>query len=322
MRVAGIDCGTNSIRLLIAEARQDERGVQLGDVQRRMQIVRLGQGVDATGRFAEAALERTYAAVRDYAALIGEHQVEDTRFVATSATRDAANRDEFLHTVTELLGVRPEVISGEQEAALSFAGATGVLPPGDEGQERMVIDLGGGSTEFVIGSGATVRAAVSLDIGCVRLTERFLSSDVPSGQELAAAASFIDGQLEQLDALDFSALHDVVGVAGTITTLTAQALGLSSYDSRAIHGAGLDFATLDGACSAIIAMDRAQRAALGFMHPGRVDVIAAGALIVQRITRYLDGVTSGRVNRLNASEHDILDGIALSVAARRRDQQR
>ncbi|MCW4465068.1 Ppx/GppA family phosphatase [Glutamicibacter sp. MNS18] len=317
MRVGAIDCGTNSIRLLIAEVEPNGQGVQLRDVQRQMRIVRLGQGVDATGRFAQEALERTYAAVRDYAQLLAGNQVAATRFVATSATRDAENREEFLDTVTGLLGVRPEVISGQEEAQLSFAGATGVLQA-HPGTERLVIDLGGGSTEFVIGAGNTPRAAISIDMGCVRVTERFFTSGAPDAAMLQRAADFIDGQLQQLDELDFSALHDVVGVAGTITTLTAQALELSSYESAAIHAAELDFSKLRRACTQIIDMDRAQRAALGFMHPGRVDVIAAGALIVERITHYLQRVTEHRVNRLIASEQDILDGIALSVAAGQR----
>ena len=315
MRVAGIDCGTNSIRLLIAEAGDDARGLALQDIERRMQVVRLGQGVDATGQFAPEALQRTYRAVRDYAALIERHGVQATRFVATSATRDAANRDEFLDTVTELLGVRPEVISGDEEAQLSFAGATGVLEHSGAG-ERLVIDLGGGSTEFVLGRGREPRAATSLDMGCVRVTERFFAGDGPSQAALAEAAEFIDAQLRTLDAMDFSAVHDVVGVAGTITTLTAQALGLETYDSARIHGAGIGFEQMRRATGQILAMDREQRAGLGFMHPGRVDVIQAGALIVERITRYLARVTEGRANMIIASEHDILDGIAASVAAR------
>lgn len=317
MRVAAIDCGTNSIRLLISEVTHANRGVQLQDLERQMQIVRLGQGVDATGRFAIEALERTYTAVRDYAQLINNYQVKATRFVATSATRDAANRDEFIDTVTQILGVRPEVISGQEEAQLSFAGATGVLEPRPD-SARLVIDLGGGSTEFVVGTGNEPRQAISLDMGCVRVTERFFTGPNSDPATRQHAADFIDAELAQLDALDLSDLDDVVGVAGTITTLTAQALGLESYQSSAIHGAELQFTDLRRACEQIIAMDRSQRAALGFMHPGRVDVIAAGALIVERITHYLERVTEHRVNRLRASEHDILDGIALSVEAAQR----
>lgn len=314
MRVAGIDCGTNSIRLLIAEASQGADGVQLADVERRMQIVRLGQGVDATGRFAPEALERTYAAVRDYAALIEQHQVAHTRLVATSATRDVANREEFLDTIEQILSVRPEVISGQEEAALSFAGATGVLPA-DAAGERMVIDLGGGSTEFVIGAGRTPRTAVSLDMGCVRVTERFFSDGLGGLDARSQAADFIDDQLRVLESLDLSQLTGLVGVAGTITTLTAQALGLEHYDSQRIHGTQLDFCQMREATGAILGMNRAQRAALGFMHPGRVDVIQAGALIVERILSHVHRATSGRVERITASEHDILDGIAASVAA-------
>ncbi|WP_431711330.1 exopolyphosphatase [Glutamicibacter uratoxydans] len=318
MAVAGIDCGTNSIRLLIADVQNPGSGVRLVDRERRMQIVRLGQGVDATGQFAQAALERTYAAVREYAQLIEQHGVSATRFVATSATRDAANREEFLDTVTEILGVRPEVISGQEEAQLSFAGATGILPQ-ESGSERLVIDLGGGSTEFVVGSGNTPRQALSIDMGCVRITERFFAAGEPDSATLHRAADFIDSQLAQLDLLNLRQLRDVVGVAGTITTLAAQALGLSSYQSDVIHGTALSFEELRRACEVITTMSREHRAQLGFMHPGRVDVIAAGALIVQRITHYLERVTEREVNRLRVSEHDILDGIALSVAAAQRN---
>ncbi|WP_404289536.1 exopolyphosphatase [Glutamicibacter arilaitensis] len=305
MRVAGIDCGTNSIRLLIADAIIDADGVQLQDVVRTMRVVRLGQGVDATGGFAPEALERTFAAVREYKALCEEHGVQQIRFAATSAARDASNREVFLSTVTDILGVSPEVITGDEEASLSFTGAASVRSTKDG--KLLVIDLGGGSTEFVLGDGSGPLAATSLDIGCVRVTERFA--------ERADAIDFIDGTLANLTGrVDVSQVDTVIVVAGTFTTLTAQALKLSTYDSSAIHGAELSFADMRRATGEMLSYSREERAALGFMHPGRVDVIQAGALIVQRILGYLEEVSQNRPMTLIASEHDILDGIAASAA--------
>lgn len=309
-RVAGIDCGTNSIRLLIADI-DDGR---LGDVERLMKVVRLGQGVDATGRLADDALERTFAATEEYADLIRRHRAGAVRFVATSATRDAENRQVFVDGVRDRLGVEPEVISGDEEAALSFAGAASVLPE-DSPVPVLVVDLGGGSTEFVLGDRTGVRAARSVDIGCVRLTERHLHSDPPTEAEIAAAEADVDAGLDlamQTVPLDQTAV--LVGVAGSVTTITAHALRLEEYDPRAIHGAALSKDRVVEACSELLGMTRAERAALPYMHPGRVDVIGAGALVWRRVVERLASVTEGRVAGATASEHDILDGIALSVA--------
>lgn len=310
MRVAGIDCGTNSIRLLIADVQQDGNGARLVDVLRTMRVVRLGQGVDATGAFAPEALERTFAAAREYRALCDEHQVEAIRFVATSAARDVSNREVFAEEITKIIGVAPEVISGDEEASLSFNGAASVRA-GQPGR-GLVIDLGGGSTEFVLGDASGPVAAKSLDMGCVRVTERFEQQ----GLESPEAVAFMDSTLQSLDgAVDVSEVDAVILVAGTFTTLTAQALGLEKYESEKIHGAQLSFDQMGEATSAMLSYSREERAALGFMHPGRVDVIRAGAAIVQRILHYLESASGQRPMRLIASEHDILDGIAATAAA-------
>ncbi|WP_347039334.1 exopolyphosphatase [Glutamicibacter halophytocola] len=310
MRVAGIDCGTNSIRLLIADVQQDGNGARLVDVLRTMRVVRLGQGVDATGAFAPEALERTFAAAREYRALCDEHQVEAIRFVATSAARDVSNREVFAEEITKIIGVAPEVISGDEEASLSFNGAASVRA-GQPGRS-LVIDLGGGSTEFVLGDASGPVAAKSLDMGRVRVTERFEQQ----GLESPEAVAFMDSTLQSLDgAVDVSEVDAVILVAGTFTTLTAQALGLEKYESEKIHGAQLSFDQMGEATSAMLSYSREERAALGFMHPGRVDVIRAGAAIVQRILHYLESASGQRPMRLIASEHDILDGIAATAAA-------
>ncbi|MFJ2618764.1 exopolyphosphatase [Glutamicibacter sp. NPDC087344] len=274
-----------------------------------MRVVRLGQGVDATGAFAPEALERTFAAVREYKKLCDEHQVENIRFAATSAARDASNRELFTGKITSILGVEPEVISGEEEAQLSFTGAASVRA-GATGQV-LVIDLGGGSTEFVVGDERGPIAAKSLDLGCVRVTERFHLDGLRS----ASCLDFLDSTLQSLDSVvDVSQVDSVVMVAGTCTTLTAQALGLREYDSASIHGAQLSFAQMRQATASMLSYTREQRQALGFMHPGRVDVIQAGAVIVERILDYLERASAHRPMVLIASEHDILDGIAASAA--------
>ena len=313
MTLAGIDCGTNSIRLLIADA---DAGGRLRDVHREMRIVRLGQGVDETGRFAPEALERTRAALADYAALMNEHAVSRVRMVATSAARDAANRDEFFAMTAELLGtVVPgavaEVITGEEEAALSFRGAVGELDPA--GAPFVVVDLGGGSTEVVLGDPVDgVAAAYSADIGCVRLTERFLHSDPPTIVEVVRARELARLRLgAALDAVPVERARTWVGVAGTMTTLSALAQGLSEYDPVKIHLSRLGQTELVDVCERLIGMTRAQRAALGPMHPGRADVIGGGAIVVQELAQALQ--QRAGIDSLIVSEHDILDGIALSV---------
>ncbi len=310
MRVAAIDCGTNSIRLLIA----DNDGGVLTDVHREMRVVRLGEGVDATGRMTEGALARTFAATEDYAELIRTHGARRVRFVATSATRDARNRQTFIDGIRARVGVEPEVVSGEEEAALSFTGAASVLP-GLGLPLALVVDLGGGSTEFVAGNAGGVRAGISTDMGCVRFTERYLVGDPPTAAEITAAETQIEDNITAvLAAVPLAEVDSLVGVAGSVTTITAQALGLPGYDPERIHGAVLPAAQIIRACTDLLEMTRAQRQALPFMHPGRVDVIGAGALIWRTVIVRLGVLTAGRVNSVTASEHDILDGIALGIS--------
>ena len=306
-RVAAVDCGTNSIRLLVADV--DPVAGTLADVERRMEIVRLGQGVDRTGRIAPEALARTLDATRRYAAVCEATGVEAIRFVATSASRDAENRDEFVAGVRGLLGVEPEVVAGDEEARLSFAGATRELR-GERDAPFLVVDLGGGSTEFVLGDAAP-EAALSVDVGCVRLTERHLHTDPATPAELAAALADVDAALDRVaGVVPLQRARTLVGLAGTVTTVTAHALGLPRYDPVAIHRSVLPAGRVRAACASLLAMSREERAALPFMHPGRVDVIGAGALLWGRI------VERAARPDVTASEHDILDGICWSLAAR------
>ncbi|MFH5824390.1 exopolyphosphatase [Georgenia sp. AZ-5] len=317
-RVAAIDCGTNSIRLLIADVGPAGSSPRLTDVLRRMEVVRLGQGVDRTGRLDPTALARTLDAARGYARLCEEHGVERTRFVATSATRDAANRQDFVDGVREALGVEPEVITGEEEAALSFAGAASVIDPAVRPGPYLVVDIGGGSTELVLGDGVPL-VSYSMDVGCVRLTERHLLDDPPSEAQQEAARADVRTMLDAAAAVvPLGRARTLVGLAGSVTTVTAHALGLPAYDPHAIDGAALPVATVLASCAALLGADHAERAAMGFMHPGRVDVIGAGALVWSEvITRVQAEVAAGggSLATVVTSEHDILDGIALSVAA-------
>ena len=312
--VAAIDCGTNSIRLLIAD-RVDHR---LRDLHREMRIVRLGEGVDATGQFSAAALERTEAALADYSVLLRNHGVRRLRMVATSATRDAANRDEFFAMTASVLGdVVPgaiaEVITGSQEAELSFNGAVGELDAA--AAPFVVVDLGGGSTEVVLGDSGGVKASYSADIGCVRMTERCLHSDPPTTSEVAAAREVVRERLaEALRVVPVEGAKTWVGVAGTFTTIAALAQGMDTYDSEAIHLSRIRFSDMLAVCDELIGMTRAQRAALGPMHEGRVDVIGGGAIVVQELAAAL-GERAG-IDEIVVSEHDILDGIALSIPPR------
>jgi exopolyphosphatase/guanosine-5'-triphosphate,3'-diphosphate pyrophosphatase len=310
VRVGAIDCGTNSIRLLIADV-DDGR---LRDVHREMRIVRLGEGVDATGQFAPVALARTRAALAEYADELRVHDVDKVRMVATSAARDVSNREEFFAMTAELLGaVVPgavaEVITGTEEAALSFTGAVGELD--DDATPFVVVDLGGGSTEVVVGN-RDVTASFSADIGCVRLTERCLHSDPPTATEIEQARVVVrDALSEALRVVPVEGARTWVGVAGTMTTLSALAQGMVTYDPDAIHLSRVGFDELLTVCDDLIAMTRKQRAALGPMHEGRVDVIGGGAIIVEELAREL-GSRAG-IDELVVSEHDILDGIALSI---------
>ncbi|WP_455952315.1 Ppx/GppA phosphatase family protein [Arcanobacterium haemolyticum] len=314
MRVAGIDCGTNSIRLLIADV--DDRGV-LSDVVRRMEIVRLGQGVDKTGRFDAQALERTLAVVDDYAGQIAEHGCESVVFAATSATRDAENRDVFIDGVRERLGVTPQVLSGEEEARTSFAGAISALVSPDA--PLLAIDLGGGSTELVLGSAdGTVLGAYSMDVGSVRMRERQMKSDPPTADEVAAARADVAAALDDAEAVvDLSQARTVVGLAGTITSVAALSLGLEEYDSERIHGLDMSLGQVEESTSWFIEAPLAQREAVPFLHPKRADVIGAGALVWQevlhRIVQRCDEA-GWPLESVTISEHDILDGLALRAA--------
>jgi exopolyphosphatase/guanosine-5'-triphosphate,3'-diphosphate pyrophosphatase len=313
-RVAAIDCGTNSLRLLIADL--DPVRHSLTDVARRMEIVRLGQGVDATGMLAPAALKRTMAALADYAAQISAAGASAVRMVATSATRDASNAADFTGGVVDILGVPPEVITGDEEARLSFAGATAELAGAEAGSPvppYLVVDIGGGSTEFVLGGeagGQPPVAALSVDIGCVRLTERHLRSDPPTAAEIEAATADIDRALDDVAAaVAVGNARTLVGLAGSVTTVTAVALGLPAYDPARIHHARTSVASVDKVTRQLLGQTREQRAAIGSMHPGRVDVIGAGSLILDRVMQRFGFA------EVLTSEHDILDGIAWSLVS-------
>lgn len=316
-RVAAFDCGTNSLRLLIA----DSDGGELTDVVRTLEVARLGQGVDRTGRFDDDALSRTLEVTRRYAEMCREHGVERMRFVATSATRDAANRDEFIDSVRSILGIEPEVITGAEEAELSFLGAASVLAaasdsPRESQPQRLVVDLGGGSTELVLGDAAPT-AAHSMDVGCVRLTERWVRTDPPTENELAGIRGDVQTALDAAaDLVDLTAASEVIGVAGTVTTITAHALQLDAYRPEAINGSRVPLDVVLAACDDLAAMPRTQRAALPFMHPGRVDVIAAGAVIWATVLDRVARASGGSLTHVTTSEHDILDGIALALARR------
>ncbi|HEY0450754.1 Ppx/GppA phosphatase family protein [Actinophytocola sp.] len=314
-RFAAIDCGTNSIRLLVADVTVREDGTaHLRDVHREMRIVRLGEGVDATGQLSPAALRRTKDALVDYTAVCRRKGAERVRMVATSATRDARNRDEFFGMTRDVLGVEAEVISGDEEARLSFTGAVGDLEP-DDGP-FVVTDIGGGSTEVVVGTWDGVRADImgarSVDVGCVRVTERCLRSDPPTDAEKTAARTLVGDVLAGAFAsVPVEKARTWVGVAGTITTLSAVAQELPEYDSERTHLSRLTGPELDRTAQRLLDATHDERAAIGSMHPGRVDVIGAGALITQVLAEKF-AHTAG-ITELLVSEHDILDGIALSL---------
>ncbi|WP_424213419.1 exopolyphosphatase [Streptomyces sp. BI20] len=315
-RVAAIDCGTNSIRLLVADC--DPATGELVDLDRRMTVVRLGQGVDRTGRLAPEALERTFAACRAYAEIIAGFGVgpDRTRFVATSASRDAENREDFVRGVREILGVDPEVISGAQEAEYSFTGATrelaGAAGAADLPRPFLVVDIGGGSTEFVVGT-ETVTAARSVNVGCVRMTERHLATDTglvdpPTEDLVAAMRADIEAALDEAAAeVPLAEARTLVGLAGSVTTVAAIALGLEEYDSAAIHHSRIPYEKVREITHRMLTTPHATRAAIPVMHPGRVDVIGAGALVLLSIMERVGA------KEVVVSEHDILDGIAWSA---------
>ena len=306
-RVAAIDCGTNSIRLLVA----DGSPVGLTDVHREMRIVRLGEGVDEAGRLAPGAIERTRLALVDYAECIRSFGATEVRMVATSASRDAANADEFQAVVQQILGVEPEVITGLAEAELSFVGAVASLP--GVADPLLVADIGGGSTELVLGAAveAKVLAAHSMDVGCVRMTERHLRDDPPTEAQVQAALADLRTALEAASVdVPVRQAAAFVGVAGTVTTIAALALDLPGYDAEAIHGSVTDYQQVAEVTERLLGMRRDERAALPVMHPGRVDVIAGGALVLRTVMEFAG------VREVIASEHDILDGIAMSLLTR------
>jgi exopolyphosphatase / guanosine-5'-triphosphate,3'-diphosphate pyrophosphatase len=309
-RVAGIDCGTNSIRLLVADlpASGGVAGGGLAELHREMRVVRLGEGVDRTGRLSPEAIARTRAALEDYAETISRFEVERVRMVATSASRDAENAEEFQAMVREVLGAEPEVITGLAEAQLSFVGAAAGLPALPD--PVLLADIGGGSTELVLGSAAerTVLAAHSMDVGCVRMTERHLRTDPPTPAEIAATLADLNAALERAAAdVPLRSAGAFVGVAGTVTTIAAIALELPAYDPVAIHGSVIGYPAVVEVTERLLGMTHDQRAALPVMHPGRVDVIGGGALVLRTVMEFVGAA------EVIASEQDILDGIALSL---------
>jgi exopolyphosphatase / guanosine-5'-triphosphate,3'-diphosphate pyrophosphatase len=305
-RVAAVDIGTNSVRLLVADVSGPGRDARLTTIDRRTRITRLGQGVNETRRLDAGAIERTIAVLAEYHEAITANDVARVRMTATSASRDATNRDEFFDPVEQLMGVRPELLSGEEEASLEFLGATaGIAEP----EPYLVVDVGGGSTEFIAGVSVTARAMVSLDIGCVRLFERHLHTDPPTAAEVAALRADVAVRLDRVgEVLDPAVAERVVGVAGTVTTVTAIALGLEAYDPRRIHLATVDAALIAATAEKLAAMTVAERAALPVMAKGREDVIAAGALLLDELVRRF------QIQQVVASEADILDGVLLGLA--------
>lgn len=309
-RVAAIDCGTNSIRLLVAQLPDPSAGpaAPLVDLTRRMEIVRLGQGVDRTGRLDPAAIERTRVVLAEYAEQIRALGAERIRMCATSASRDASNAGDFRAMVLATLGVEPEVVTGDEEARLSFTGAVRGLPADARGP-YLVVDIGGGSTEFVVGDrDLTVAGAVSVDVGCVRMTERHLGADPPTDEQIAAATADITAAVDRaLDMVPGRQAATLIGLAGSVTTVTAIAEGLTGYDPSRIHHARVSYERVAAITADLLAKSAEQRLAIPAMHPGRADVIGAGALVL-RVIMERAGFSS-----VIASEHDILDGIAWSL---------
>ena len=302
-RVAALDCGTNSIRLLIAE--ENAGGSSFTEISRKMSIVKLGEGVDKNKAFLPDAISRTLAALKVFAAEIAEAKVAKVRFCATSATRDAQNRDEFLIPVEQILGITPEVISGEEEAKLSFLGATQALSKSDG--PFLVIDIGGGSTEFVFGSDH-VDAARSVNIGCVRMSERHFKNDPPTQSEIEGAREDIKNAIAlAAEVVPIRNAKTLVAVAGTATTVAAAALNLAKYDSDLIHLAKISSKETRRVSDWLLTLTRQERSDLGYMHPGRVDVIAAGSLVLAEI------IEATGLESFVASENDILDGMVWSM---------
>lgn len=314
-RVAAVDCGTNSIRLLISEVQADGK---IRDIARTMEIVRLGQGVDATGEFAPEALERTRVALEGYVKQMKFEKVQHVRMVATSATRDAKNQDEFFEMTAQLLGqiesgAKAEVITGEEEALLSFKGAVADLR--SERGPYCVIDLGGGSTEFVVGTiDGDILGAHSAQMGCVRLTERIMRTDPPTDSEIEIAEDYVEERMQEVEKIvPISSAKTFVGCAGTFTTLSALAQGLESYDPDAIHGSELRFDALRVLTRQLMGQPSATRALNPVIHPGRADVIGGGSVAVEGIIKMIE--RNSDASSFFISEKDILDGIVAGIAA-------
>ena len=302
MRVAAIDCGTNSLRLLIADIDQGN----FREIYRTMEVVRLGEGVDQNKTFKIEAIDRTLTALQTFSQEIARRGVERIRFCATSATRDATNRDLFIKGVEEILGITPEVIPGTEEASLSFRGATKELAVAEG--PFLVVDIGGGSTEFVYGT-ENVISAQSVNVGCVRMAERHqLTSPLSESSRTAAVADIDAAIAEAASEVPITKARSVIAVAGTATTVAAAALGLETYDRYAIHLARISAEKTHEIAQSLAAMTRSEIAALGYMHPGRVDVITAGSLVLSRI------ISATGAKEFIASEADILDGMAWSLA--------
>ncbi|HVX70287.1 MAG TPA: Ppx/GppA phosphatase family protein [Mycobacteriales bacterium] len=306
-RVAALDCGTNSLRLLVA----DIDGHMLTDVVRRMEVVRLGAGVDRTGQLAPEALARTFGVLDDYAAELRALDVEAVRMVATSATRDASNREEFVAGVRQRLGIDPEVVTGDEEATLSFIGATRELQGDSElTTPYLVVDIGGGSTEFVLGDASGPMAARSVDVGCVRMTERHLVDDPATEEQIGAARADVVAAIDVArSVVPVEKAQTLIGLAGSVTTVVALALGLTEYDAQRIHHSRVSAGDVRRITTELLAATRAERTELPVMHPGRVDVIGGGALVLDTI------MAEGGFADVVASEHDILDGIAFSLVS-------
>ncbi|KAB7789692.1 Ppx/GppA phosphatase family protein [Bifidobacterium leontopitheci] len=322
--VAGIDCGTNSIRLKIS--RVDADGMH-DIVPRILRVVRLGQDVDKTHRFADDALDRAYAAAAEFAGVLSRHHVDGLRFVATSATRDAQNRDTFEDGIESILGVRPEVIPGTEEADLSFLGATSVVSRGELQPPYLVVDLGGGSTELVLGGdGVTapatqVQAAFSMNIGSVRMTERHLRHDPPTEEEIAEAIADVDEHIDEaFRTVPAGKARTIIGVSGTVTTMSALVLGLKEYDHRRVDGARFAMKDAYEIDDRFLRMTRDERRQYKTIHPGRIDVVGGGAIVWSRVLAKVSQAAAedhgGVLDSYVASEHGLLDGIVLDYGRR------
>ncbi|OZG68966.1 Ppx/GppA phosphatase family protein [Bifidobacterium eulemuris] len=322
--VAGIDCGTNSIRLKVA--RVDARGMR-EVVPRVLRVIRLGQDVDKTHRFADEALERAYAAAREFADILAQYEIDGLRFVATSATRDAENREEFESAMESILGVRPEVIPGTEEADLSFLGATSVIDRSAFEAPYVVVDLGGGSTELVLGGDGVstpntqVQAAFSMDIGSVRMTERHLKNDPPTAEQIASAIVDIDEHIDEaFRTVPAGKARTIIGVSGTVTTMTALAMGLTEYDHSAVDGQRIGFDEAFAVDDKFLGMTREERGRYKTIHPGRIDVVGGGALVWNRVLARIGQAAAEDhgtpIDSFIASEHGLLDGIVLDYGRR------